>query len=304
MGEQLTDDRRVIEWLYKTGHFFSPEVLQYEITEANLSKLNLKHPAVKAAVHSLQSLDINIEYLSVKHHGRIALPDGDVGPATRELMLIPRCEVPDFFAPDDPRAAIVGSGSWPMPCQKEGIKLHINTSGMPSSVVAKWTTIKKQFINAYAMMGGKLVEVENENEANILMFFGSFFGGVIGLAEFNSQSCSDIVTCKLSNSYSQQDCGLPKHELGHNFNLGHTRGGTMNPSILRELDAEGKWVPADPSYSTLKGFLGGNPIDDFPPDFPPPPPPSPAPTPVPTPTPTPTPTTWWEKLLQWFKDNW
>lgn len=305
------DERQIIIWLYETGHFNSPEALQYEITLKDLRGLDLNHPAVMAAVRSIQNLDYNLEYLVRKNHphrqlnsmGRFSVPDGDVGPATRELLLLPRCEVPDFFAPGDPRGAVIGSGSWPSPCQKAGIKAHVSKGGMPSAIVAKWPEIVHKVFTAYKQVGGNLIETLDKEEAQILIFFGSFFGSTIGIAEFNSQSCSDVVTCKLSSSYVGHNAGLLKHEVGHNFNLGHERGGTMNPSILIEIDnINYRWMPSDPSYKTLKKYLGGEPIDDFPPDFPPPPPtPNFPPNP---PGPTPTPTTLWDRILKWFNDNW
>jgi hypothetical protein len=288
------NDDEIIRKLYEYGHFFSPNAKDFGITLKDLPALDIYHPAVKAALKSYQEFAYNeLNIFAIKAHGRRAVPDGVPGPATRALLNTPRCEVPDYFASGDPRSKL-GTGSWPMPCQKAGIKVYVDKSQMPSAITGQWTSIQKQVFEAYRLMGGKLIETMDKNEANIIVFFGSFFGSTIGLSEFNSQHCSDVVTCKLSNSYVGYNTGLLKHELGHNFNLNHTRGGTMNPFILPEADPQARWLPTDPSYETLVKFLGGEPVDDTPPDFPPLPP-NPPPIPVPVP---PAPLSFWERLLK------
>jgi hypothetical protein len=284
----MVSDRDLLQTLWRYGHFRNPEVLRVARIEADdLVKLTLGDPVVIEAVRSYQSMmGLDLERLTIKHHGRSAIHDGRVGPATRELTQVPRCDVADYFEP-----GAIGSGSWPMPCQKEGVKFHVNKAGMPSRIVAAWPEIQRKVVRAYALMGLRMVEVPTAAEANIQTFFRNFGGGIIGQAEFNNRSCSDRVTCALSNSYVGHNAGLWKHELGHNMNRQHTRGGTMNPSIQPELDPVNfTWTKDDPSYAGLVQMFGGEPVDDDeliiipnPGPLPEPTPPPPAPGPAPRP---------------------
>lgn len=257
----MIGDRAIIDALYRYGHFHGSVVV------SALPRLKLTDREVVDALRSYQDFMIyTLEPLVQKHHGRALMADGLVGPSTRELFTIPRCELPDFgFG-----AAAEGTGSWPTPCQKTGVKFHVNKSGMPSGITSRWPEIQSQVVKAYGKVGLKLIEVARAEDANIRTFFGRFLGGTIGLAQFNGESCSDNVTCKLSSSYVGHNAGLLKHEWGHNCNLGHTRGGTMNPSILPEINADASWATNDPSYRTLVRFFGGSPIDGPPSPTPPP----------------------------------
>lgn len=290
----MISDSNIIELLYRYGHF------KGRVAARDLSTLRLTDRVVVDALESYQHfLSYTLDPLTAKHHGRVSIPDGVVGPATRELFTLPRCEVPDFGVSAEP----FGDGSWPMPCQKAGVKFHVAKSGMPSRIVSDWPEIQRKVVQAYALLGLRLVEVPDSQSANILTSFTSFFGSTIGIAQFNSESCSDRVTCKLSNSYVGHNAGLWKHELGHNMNLGHTRGGTMNPSIMAELDPVNyTWTHGDPSYQTLVRYFGGTPIDGPimppPPDVPPPVP-GPGPTPVPPPV-IPAPSQPFRDFLRWL----
>jgi len=280
------NERHLIDALSRYGHFQNPDVLEVgEVARRDLAALTVDDRVVQAAIRSYQGMAGRvIDDLAFKHHGRPARRDGLAGPATYELLALPRCELPDY----GPFSAAVGTGSWPQPCQKAGVKFHVNKSGMPSAIVAQWPDIMAKVVRAYGRMGLRLTEMDSADLANILISFSSFFGGTIGIAEFNSQSCSDRVTCRLSRSYVGHNVGLTKHEIGHCCNLSHTPGGTMNAWIQKELDENGLWVPADPSYARLVKFFGGEPVDS--PDLPMPPPPDvPPPVPVPSPSPSPAP---------------
>lgn len=280
----MTNERQIIETLWRYGHFFNPEVLKVGIvTLQDLPLLTLQDAVVQAAVRSYQDMGGRVlDELTFKHHGRPARHDGVAGPATQELIETARCEIPDY----GPNAAAVGIGSWPEPCQKAGVKFHVAKSGMPSAIVSKWPDIVSKLVHSYGRVGLRMVEVGSSSEANILISFTYFFGGTIGIAQYNSERCSDRVTCKLSSSYVGHNLGLVKHEVGHNCNLPHTSGGTMNPFIQPEFDPNGLWVPSDPSFGRLTRFFGGTPIDGpdpLPgPDIPPPPPPDPVPQPPPS----------------------
>lgn len=235
----------------------------------------------------------------------LGAPDGLVGERTIHAMTTPRCAHPDFADEElaayaesvsfqnvaelldvTPEAAecichaharlkAVGRGSWPMPCQKEGVTVSIDTSAMPESIDIE--RMWREMVITYGLIGVRLIRAEPGERANIRVFWVRGRGW-IGLAEFNNQSCGDSVFCQLSYTYNPnfaQVFVLWMHELGHNMNLQHTRGGVMNPTILNVGGKVMRWTDSDPSYRTLVRYFGGDPIPDIDPDEPEPPTPGP-----------------------------
>ena len=244
--------RESVELLHQYGHFHNPAMPNgWNVGPAVFDLLKPDDRVLRDAVASFEA------FMGLK-------ATGDLGPATLELLNAERCGMPDYL---DPTAAS-GSGGWPMPCQKSGVKIHFNTSGMPSSVAPRWDAIKAAVIKIYAEVGLRLVEVATRNEANIYQTWQVLAGSTIGLAEFNNESCSDSVFCKLDPGYTGYVASLLAHEIGHNCNLQHrSQGGVMHPSIQRDPDPF-TWKN-DPSFPDLRKMYGGEPLD---PVTPPPPP--------------------------------
>lgn len=257
-----------IRRLFDLGHFNNPNHKNsWNITINDLPKLTINDRVVKDATASFQDMMIyDFESLSYKFHGRRASCDGDFCAATIDLFEVRRCGHPDYHPQPANNGFVgkVGSGSFPEPCQKGGIKVHINKSRMPSNLVARWVEIQNMVFNAYHNIGANLVEVLDPSEAHIRVWWEGLAGSTIGMAEFNSQSCNvnDWVFCKLDPNYTDLMFELFAHELGHNNNLNHTRGGMMNPSIIPVNPKS--WNPNDPSYSTLVRYYGGEPIGPTP----------------------------------------
>lgn len=274
----MLTDWDVIQRLWDLGHFFSPEVLKLGgVLEKDLPILSVDDAVVREALKSIQSfMPVPFSVINAKLGNTITGNTGTLDEATRLLMETPRCGHPDYVHPDAMKA--VGSGSWPEPCQKAGVKVHINTSRMPSQI--QISAVKADVFAAYAAVGLKLVEVPTAEEANIQVYWTSLPGSTIGLAEFNNGSCRDQVFCRLDTNYAGYMRSLLAHEMGHNCNLQHTRGGIMNPSVTPDISPF-RWSEDDPSYKTLVRFFGGTPIT-----------PVPVPTPDPVPTPVP-PTGYW-----------
>lgn len=247
-----------IRRLFDLGHFNNPSNKDgLNIKLSDMYKLSFKDKVVQEALASFQDMMIyDFERLSYKYHHRGASISGDCCPATEELFEVKRCGHPDYLPPSLPGA--VGSGSFPQPCQKGGIKVHINKSRMPSVLLSRWAEIQRLSFSAYHNIGANLVETNNVNEAHIRVWWEVLAGSTIGLAQFNNQSCNGWVFCKLDPGYTDLMFELFTHELGHNNNLNHTRGGIMNPSIIPVNPKA--WNRNDPSYSTLVRYYGGEPI--------------------------------------------
>jgi len=281
------NDREIMGWLHRYGHFANRlHAESHNVTEKDLDHLKLTDETVRQAVASLQGFDANMESLCFQHHGRSAIPDGEIGPATRELMNLPRCGCPDFAPASD---EATGGGSWPSGCLDgtagvpddiHAIRIDVNAGTMPAHVRKDWTRIKQLCIAAYAEVGLMVIYVEYGERSEVDLKWKSFGGSTIGLAQFNDQRCSDNVFQYLSKTYRANATLLGTlhiHETGHNVNLRHTRGGIMNPSILRTAN---DWSD-DPSYSSLRKYFGGEPLPvPSPPDPTDPDPPVPQPSPV------------------------
>lgn len=270
----------IIQLLWKTGHFNNPS-FPTGVKEADLPTLRLTDKSVKTAINSYQEFfAAELDKFSLEEHGRIAIPDGDVGPATAKLFDMERCEYPDFTT-----AEATGSGSWPANCHSEypgqhAFAVYFTQSSLPSHWKAifneTWTLVKQ----AYADVGIAFFEVDSASKANTVVTWQRS-GTWIGLAIVpNRPSCGERIWAKFDNryasSYSRQQmidqiARLKAHEFGHNMGMGHSRGGIMNPSIVGGTFSPTAWR-GDPSFPTLKKYFGGEPINTpLPPEEPNPP---------------------------------
>lgn len=282
------NDRDLIETLWKYGHFINPAYAggpSHGVTEADLPKLKLSDPAVQEAVRSYQNFQKpTLDALSAVINGRRAIADGAVGPATRELLEIPRCGAPDFALTEE----AIGTGRWGQ-CkidlypQNNAITVAFDVSKMPAFLKAVFEQVWANVFAAYAELGLALVREDGNANANIRCRFtvptqesGNMAGNWIGLAivAWNGIQCSESNWALFDLGYQPQNVvsewtTLIKHELGHGVGLQHSSGGVMNPSIVRGLPVSWK---GDTSYSTLAKWYGGEPIATGPQPPPPVPP--------------------------------
>ena len=263
----------IVDWLFKYGHFENPafpNALNVTQADVDSGKLTTDDLVVKEAVQSIQQLDINMEALSHFVHGRAAIADGDVGQATMSLLALPRCQVPDYqVEADDPQYA-GGTGSWPIPgCDPQhkdthSVRVNLDTSRCPRKVLDYLPECIENVERISADVGIHVRHIldGNPRDAEHDVRWEPIAGGVIGYAYFpRPGTCNQTVNARLDTGY-QPDAHmfstLMIHEYaGHSFRLEHTRGGIMNPSILR---TELSWRN-DPSFRTLQRYFGGEPID-------------------------------------------
>lgn len=248
-------DKELIRRLWDFGHFANPKYPACQtVKESDLDSLTVDDPRVVQASVSY------VEFMWPEGVRPGNLPVASTTtPDINELLEQPRCGHPDY-----PPVGTANNGSWPSGCLGHAgvyeVKIHFNTSGMPSNVVARWADIKKAVFDAYAEMKVRLVEVATAAEANIYQTWQVLAGPTIGMAEFNSETCGDRVFCKLDPGYTQYLKSLLAHEIGHNMNLQHiSRGGIMHPSIQPD-PSPFSWK-GDPSESDLVEYFGdGQPI--------------------------------------------
>jgi len=289
------EDRQLLERMHKSGAFWDPRFPGSHVIElADITKTKLDTIEVKDAVRAFQESDTSLDDFAREVHGRDAVPDGEVGPATRKLATIERCPVPDHAPPDgvdfsgyDPQeiqmlrsyqkrstAAATGSGSWPASCDWSNgvhhVRVAVNHSTRPGHVSDDdWKEMWGACAAGYAEMGLRMTEVpwaDKTDDSEINLWWRRLSGSTIGLAEFNNGTCTDNVFHNLDPGYSQSTHAksvLMFHEFGHNMNLQHTRGGVMNPSIIPRLEVSWK---GDPSERTMRRFFGGEQVDPPGPD--------------------------------------
>jgi hypothetical protein len=308
--DEMIDEKLALKTAWQTGHFWNPaypDVLN--VSESDVDKLTTADRVAQYAVASLQQSDANLLPLSVKHHGRAPLYDGQLGPATMELIGgwttagadLQRCPLPDFAPPPNAsfhyedqglqravetmQANATGSGSWPA-CDpdKQGLphsfRVRIDPARMPNVWKAKQAEIFAAVVACYAEMGAAVRYIFGASgDCEIAKRFESLAGSVIGWNEFPSpNTCNQTISGRLDTGYDPSDwrmqANLETHETGHGVGLQHTRGHIMNPSILLVWPLSWK---GGPSESTMRRYFGGEPVG------------VPEPPPVPTPTPTPIP---------------
>ncbi len=286
------NEQEIRRWLWEQGYAWDDSLPGGPFLEwSRWDALSLSSPAVVTALRICQgfchsAMNVHAELLYKEPH-KIT---GTVGAVTEAYIHSPRCPMPDIAPPagvmldyedEELQQAVlsmqlnaakgeqaVGSGSWPMPCQKSGVHFRVDKRRMPDSMKPHWKSIQDDVVADYRRLGVALEEAGPSDHANIRVSWEPLSGSTIGLAEYNNQSCGDGVFNKMDPGYypdNDQIRQLWEHELGHNMNLPHTSGGIMNPSIT---DGWVGFVGSDPSVPRLKRFFGGEPVDPEIPDRP------------------------------------
>ena len=258
-------DQEVIELLSKTGHLHFPFGVRQDVPQ-NVEILPLTHPAIVQGVKSYQDFMPECqEQLCMKYHKRIAINDGLIGLATRELFEIPRCECADY---GEEVQAAMGTGSW-KGCHDIGdyhaATMFIDTKNMPSFWEKILETVWGRFVAANAEIGMQWIRTDDRENANTVLSFTLGRKPWIGLAIVGSnQSCSSKIWLQILASYEPQDLvvmltALLLHEGAHNMGCYHTRSGIMSAILQKGLPAS--WI-GDPSEPILRKLYGGVPIPD------------------------------------------
>ena len=253
-------------WLWDLGHFRNPEYMT-TVLEDEIDGLTLTSESVRQAIRSYQSfMREDFDRISLETHGRLGIADGEIGPATMQLLQVERCGCPDF--PDGVEPAI-GSGSWPAGCTAEypdnhTFGIHWDLSGMPSFLDDAIEECTERCYAAYRDIGIVFYTSPDRNQCNTRVTWERGRGW-IGLAIVGqNQQCNSRIWAKFDTQYKpaklvDQWSRLLAHQFGHNMGLSHSRGGIMNPSISSGPFTSTAWR-GDPSESILKRWFGGQPV--------------------------------------------
>ena len=277
----------------------------HNLNPDSVAKMDGSESDAKLLIRSLQLSDINFDPLVLAFHKRMPDYDGSIGPATKALVNIPRCPLPDAPPPagasfhyDDPdlqaavesmqRAAAVGiTGPYWRGCDSQRPDVHslvigIDTKEAPSVFKSNQEKILAARIAMAAEIGVAVRFVINPTSMAGLQQYQVYryiAGGVIGMNYFpSSNSCGRIPNGSMDSSYNPTDwkrhANLGGHESeGHGFGFNHTRGGRMNPSLI---DTPLTWI-GDPAWSQIVKYYPAKPLEPDQPPPPPPPPPGPKP---------------------------
>lgn len=263
-------------WLSFYGHFDNPEKLEakdFKQRGGNFNRLRLKDPPAKQAIQSLQELDVNFHHFCKTCHGRRGNADGEIGPATIQLMNHPRCQNPDYSTLQNNLNDYI---SWPVPgCDpkdpnrsiQSGVRFMLNEERASPIVKAYLPKAIKAAQYCTAEMGCWTRQVYDINEAELYSAFEVIFGAVVGWNEVpRNPHCNLRVNGRLDENFItdwKKFTTLLIHELFmHGFGFGHTRGGIGNPSIIlgewRETNGvlHPTWY-GDPHEDTYIGAFGG-----------------------------------------------
>lgn len=276
----------IAQWLQQFGHAWGDESLR-DIDAGRAAMMDGSESDYHALVRSFQELDANVAVMAGYKHRRELAADGDVGPATLEVMAFPRCAMPDHapppgarFAYDDPelQAAVEsyqqfadeykgGSGSWPKGCDPQVPNYHsaranVQMGGASAHQKSTWAECSKMVEDCLGEMGhsirhileGDLKECEHD------VRFQSIAGSTIGFAYFPTpNTCAQVVNARIDNGFNPRSSILAElyvHEYqGHSIGLQHTRGGIMNPSIGSPQNPPS--FKGDTSEATVRRYFGG-----------------------------------------------
>jgi hypothetical protein len=297
------DTRDILRQAYERGRAWNPDYPDLlNLDPAAVAKMDGDEADAQLLLKSLQESDANFDLLVRQEHRREPLFDGIVGPATKTLVELPRCPLPDFPPPPGARffyenpdlqaavesmqAAAAFTGSYWRGCDPTRPDIHSLVIGIdirraPSNFLAHQEEILEARRACAAEIGVAVRFVINpQSTAGLqqLQVYKSIPGGVIGMNYFPSgNSCGKIPDGSMDSGYNPSDwrlhAGLGTHESeGHGLGFNHTPGGIMNPSILLTWPLTWK---GDPSWRVAERYYGGQPI----------PPTTPGPGPDPQPPP-------------------
>lgn len=212
---------------------------------------------------------LDLDEASLRIHGRKAMADGDLGPATNKVILDRRCDVPDraMSADGEPLFANI-----PSAC-RGGYDYYMDWSGYREAQMGlSLAEAKKALIEAF-LRWSEIIDLtyrltEDKSAAKCTADWEPLAGTTLAYSNLANNTCNRGMTQRYD--VRKWDFMLllktMKHELGHLAGSNHLSGkNIMNPSIRDDVDdfseyeighfrslgyAAGKPRPTDPTDPT------------------------------------------------------
>lgn len=253
----------LLELVFRFGHFYSPHALSHGlVAEKDLAKLTPADPVAKAAIRSYQRLfQADLDRLSLRApefggHNRAASADGDPGPATVDLLNLPRCGVPDFRHPEQ---AIL-EGNWPDECRREiTTSYQMELSGVtPADLAALWVEADRNWESALDV-GFRFVP-ESYPNTRFHAHKEAMRGGILAWHQLATNNCNARLPGAYNSTVTWNSALLVTtitHEHGHGLGFDHVSNAqaTMYPSITQaSMGRRGAPHAADLAEAVRQGY--------------------------------------------------
>lgn len=236
----MMEAEAIIQRLYELGEFHNPKYME-GVTREDLPKFRLHDRPVINAIKSIQEMMIpNLEDFTEFHYGRReALIDGDVGPATDDLLEFPRCGFPDYPVPDGTLAMGRQEANWPTACRGK-LTAGRNFASLPGSnredTDGVWWASANNWTWALEDVAITVAEV-NDSSADVYASLKRLSGSTLAWSYLAQNSCSVQLAqaYNTATNWGAKDFAatVKSHEDGHAWGLPHNndRDALMYPSI-------------------------------------------------------------------------
>lgn len=236
---------RYIKKILSYGHQNNPVLRkQFEgFTERDWNNLKPTSEKGESLVHSFQAMmGGDLASICAKKGITYEGGNGEIGPATKDLFKVKRCQNPDYLAPDVLEK--IGKGSIPAGCYSDYLnnhvtKIYFDFTGASQKVKDWWNEVWAIVQEAYRKIGLLIIETKKKSEANHVLLFESLGGSTIGLAIVGTDwKCGEQVWLKLDKNYFPSAIRVAQvlaHEFAHNLGVGHINGDPIqNPSVVNQ----------------------------------------------------------------------